>query len=374
MKIICSKNELFNGLNIVSKAVPQRTPMTVMDCILIEASDGIITLYATDNEIGIETTIKGNVEVSGKIALNAKMLTEFIRSLRSDDIVIESDDNLKTKIYYVGSNKPIFDNIMGKAGEEFNMIPETENNSDIKISQYTLKEMISKTIFSVSDSDNNRIITGELFEIKDNRLRVISMDGRRISIRITELKENTEDKKIIIPSKALSEINKILSGSMEDIVDIIINPKYAIFVFNDTRVYTTLLQGEFFNVDQMLSTDYNTKITVNRQNLLETVSRANLLVRESDNRPTIFNITSNNMQITINTQIAKFDEDVEVIKEGEDLMIGFNPKFIIETLKAIDDENVDMYFDGKISPVFVRNNEESYIYLVLPINIMNDNY
>lgn len=374
MKIVCSKNELFNGLNIVSKAVPQRTPMSVMDCILIDASDGNIKLYATDNEIGIETTINGEVEISGKIALNAKMLTEFVRSLKSEDIVIESDDSLKTKIYYVGSNKPIFDNMMGKTGDEFNMIPETEGNSDIKISQFTLKDMISKTIFSVSDSDNNRIITGELFEIKNNKLRVISMDGRRISIRTTSLKEDTEDKKIIIPSKALSEINKIISSSMEEMVDIIINPKYAIFEFNNTRVYTTLLQGEFFNVDQMLSTDYNTKITVNRQNLLETVSRANLLVRESDNRPTIFNITSNNLQITINTQIAKFDEDVEVIKEGDDLMIGFNPKFIIETLRAIDDENVDMYFDGKISPVFIRDNEESYIYLVLPINIMNDNY
>lgn len=373
MKIISTKEELVKGLNTVAKAVPQRTPLSTLDCILIDANDSKISLYATDNELGIETKIEGKIEEPGMVALNAKMLTEFIRSLRSEEIVIESDASLKTKIGYVNS-KPIFDNMVGKLGEEFNKIPEVDGEPDIEITQFTLKDMISKTIFSVSDSENNRIMTGELFDINGDKLRVISMDGHRISIKATSLNKSSESKKIIIPAKALSEINKVISGSMEEKVKIFINQKYAIFTFDETKVYTTLLHGEFFNVDQMLSKDYTTSIKVNRQNLLDTVSRANLLVRESDKKPTIFNISESNMEITINTQMAKFDEDVEIEREGDDLRIGFNPKFLIETLRAIDDEEIMMYFDGKISPVFIRNEEETYIYLVLPINIMNENY
>lgn len=372
MKIISTKEELVKGFNIVSKAVPQRTPLSTLDCILIDATGSKICLYATDNELGIETIIEGRIEEPGIIAINAKMLTEFIKSLRSEEIVIESDSSLKTKISYLNS-KPIFDNMVGKPADEFKRIPIIDGDPDVEITQYTLKNMILKTLFSVSDSDNNKIMTGELFDIKGDTLRVISMDGHRISIKMTEINNSVDDRKLIIPSKALSEISKIINGSMEEKVQIYASSKYVIFTFDETKVYSTLISGEFFNVDQMLSTDYTTCIKVNRQNLLDTVSRANLLVRESDKKPTIFNINDNNIQITINTQVAKFDEDVEIEKKGEDLRIGFNPKFIIEALRAIDDEEILLYFDGKISPLFIRD-EDSYLYLVLPINIMNENY
>lgn len=371
MKIICSKDELIKGLNTVKNAVPARTPFSSFDCILIDASGEKISFFATDNEIGIETKIDGVIEEPGIVAINSKLLNDFIRTLRSEDIIIESDETLKTKISYLNT-KPIFDNIMGKSGDEFKMIPSVSGNPSIEVTQYTLKDMISKTLFSVSDSETNRIMTGELFDIKNDKLRVISMDGHRISIKSTSINAD-EPMKVIIPSKALSEINKILGSSMEDKVSIYITSKYAIFIFNETKVYTTLLHGEFFNVDQMLSKDYSTSVIVNRQNLQESVGRANLLVRESDKKPTIFNITDNNMQIIMNTQIARFDEDIEISKTGNDLMIGFNPKFIIEALRAIDDDDVNMYFDGKISPLFIRDDEESYIYLILPINIMNEN-
>lgn len=372
MKIISTRDELLKGLNTVKNAVPVRTPLSNLDCILIDATGEKISFYATDNEIGIETKINGSIEEPGIVALNSKLLMDFIRNLSSGDIVIECDETLKTKISYVNA-KPIFDNIMGKSGEGFNTIPSVNSDPYIEITQFTLKDMITKTIFSVSDSETNRIMTGELFDIGEDKLRVISMDGHRISIKTTPLLGSREPSKVIIPSKALSEINKILNGSVEEKVYIHITPKYAIFIFNETRVYTTLLHGEFFNVDQMLSKDYSTCVTVNRQILLESVGRANLLVRESDKRPTIFTITDDNMQIIMNTSVAKFDEDVAITKEGNDLMIGFNPKFLIESLRVIDDENVKMYFDGKISPLFIRDDDESYIYLVLPINIMNEN-
>lgn len=372
MKIICNKDELVKGLNIVSKAVPVRTPLSTLDCILIDAMKDSIKLYATDNEIGIETKVEGTIAERGIVALNAKMITEFIKKLNNKNIVVETADNLVTKISYEDGKKPLLDNVIGKPGDEFNLIPVIEGNPGIEITQYTLKDMISKTLFSVSDKDDNRIMTGEFLEVKNNKIRLIAMDGHRISIRSTELANPTEDIKIIVPSKAMSEINKIISYSMEEKVKIYISQKYAIFVFEDTVVYTTLLQGEYFNVDQMLSNDYSTSVRINKQELYETVDRANIFVIESEKRPTIVNINNNILQITLKTQKATFEEDIDIEKSGDDLRIGFNPKFLIEALKAIEDEEINMFFDGQISPLFIKNEEESYIYLILPINIMNE--
>lgn len=370
MKIISSKEKLYSGLEIVAKAVPQKTPNTNLDCILIDATGKYIRLYAKDSEMGIETYIEGSIEEPGMIAINAQTVINAIRLLNSDDIVIESESNMNVKIGYV-NRKPIY-NITGRAADEFSSMPETEGNPDVEITQYTLKELISKTIFSVSTNENNRILTGELFDIRNGRLRVISMDTHRISIRATEVMTNVSDKKIIIPAKSLSEISKILSGSMEDKVYIFIDGKYAIFVFNNTRVYTTLLHGEFFDVDKMLSKDYNTKVIVNRQNLIKAVQKADIFVSGSDKRPAIFDITSGNMNITLKVQNEGYDEDIEIQKEGDDLRIGFNSKYITDALSRVEDEEVSMYFDGKISPMFIRDDRESYTYLILPINIANE--
>lgn len=373
MKIISKKDDFYAGINTVIKAVPQKTPMSTLDCILIDATKDNITLFATNNEIGIETIIEGEIINPGKVAINAKYLMDFIRNMDQKEIFLECDENLVTRIGYK-NEKPMFKDLVGRNGSEFNIIPDIDNEPDAVISEFTLKDMIGKTLFSVSDSENNRILTGALFEFKNNKLRVITMDGHRISIRITELKEKSENKKIIIPAKALAEINKILSSSMEDMVKLYVSQKFAIFIFNNTRFYTTLMIGEFFDVDQMLSADYSTCLNINRQDFLNTVGRANLLVRETDRKPTILQITDSNIQITINTQMARFDEDIEIIKEGEDLQIGFNSKFLIEALRAIDDENIKLYFNGQISPVYIKNDEESYNYMILPINIMNEVY
>ena len=364
MKIICSKANLLKGVNIVSKAVPTRTTMAILECILIDASAGEIKLTANDMEIGIETIIDGDIIERGIIALDAKIFSEIVRKLPDNDVTIETDATFKTVIT---CEKAKF-NIIGKSGEDFSYIPVIPRNEPVVISQFTLKEVIRQTIFSIADNDNNKLMTGELFEINDNRLKVVSLDGHRISIRNIELKESYEHKKVVVPGKTLMEISKIIPGSVEDDVQIFITDNHIIFEFERTTVVSRLIEGEYFRIDQMLSTDYETKIVINKRELLDCIDRATLLIKEGDKKPIIMNVTDGNMELKINSFVGSMNEDIESDKEGRDILIGFNPKFFIDALRVIDEERITLYMVNPKAPCFIRDDNESFIYLILPVN------
>lgn len=364
MKIICSKANLLNGVQIVSKAVPSKTTMSILECILIDASKGSITLTANDMELGIETTIEGDIIEKGIIALDAKIFLEIVRKLPENDIVMETDASYKTTIT---CEKAKF-NIVGKSGEDFSYLPVIEKEESIILSQFTLKEVVRQTIFSISDNDNNKLMTGELFDINDNMLKVVSLDGHRISIRKIELKNSYSPRKVVVPGKTLNEVSKILPGGADSDVNIFFTPKHIVFEFDQTTVVSRLIEGEYFRIDQMLSSDYETKVKVNKKELLNCIDRATLLIKEGDKKPIIINITDGGMELKINSNLGSLKEEMDIEKSGKDLMIGFNPKFLIDALRVIDEEEVDLYMVNPKAPCFIKNPEESYIYLILPVN------
>ncbi len=364
MKIVCKKANLLSGVQIVSKAVPSKTTMSILECILIDVRNGEIKLAANDMELGIETRIEGEVIEKGMIALDAKIFLEIVRKLPDSNIKIETDSNLKTVIT---CEKAKF-NIIGKSGEDFSYLPLIERNDSVVVSQFTLKEIIRQTIFSIADNDNNKLMTGELFEINEDTLKVVSLDGHRISIRKIQLKNTYSSKKIVVPGKTLSEISKILSGDTDKDVNIFFTDNHILFEFDNTIVVSRLIEGEYFRNDQMLSSDYETKVRINKKEFLNCIDRATLLVKEGDKKPVIINITDGAMELKMNTIIGSMDEEIDITKDGKDLMIGFNPKFLIDALRVIDDEEVDLYMVNPKAPCFIRDAEENYIYLILPVN------
>lgn len=364
MKFICSKSELLNGLQVVSKAVPSKTTMTILECILVDCTQGVIKLTANDMELGIETTVAGMIEEPGVIALDAKIFLEIVRKLPDNNITITSDNNFQTVIT---CEKAKF-NISGKSGEDFSYLPDIERNDSIVVSQFTLKEVIRQTIFSIADNDNNRLMTGELFEINGDELKVVSLDGHRISIRKIQLKNSYNPKKVVIPGKTLNEISKILSGETDRDVSIFFTDNHVVFEFDSTTVVSRLIEGEYFRIDQMLSSDYETKVTINKKEFLSCIDRATLLVKEGEKKPIIINITDGSMELKINSAIGSMNEQIDIEKAGKDLMIGFNPRFLIDALRVIDDEQITIYLVNPKAPCFIRNDENSYIYLILPVN------
>ena len=364
MKLICSKSALLSGVQTVSKAVPNKTTMSILECILVDATKGVITLTANDMELGIETTIEGEIVEKGIIALDAKIFLEIVRKLPDSDISIETDSSYKTTIT---CEKSKF-SIIGKSGEDFSYLPVIDKNDNIVISQFTLKEVVRQTIFSISDNDNNKLMTGELFDINKDELKVVSLDGHRISIRKIQLKDSYEPKKVVVPGKTLNEVSKILPGDAESDVIISFTSKHIVFEFDNTTVVSRLIEGEYFRIDQMLSSDYETKVKINKKEFLNSIDRATLLVKEGDKKPIIINITDDRMELKINSVVGSMNEDIDIEKSGKDLMIGFNPKFLIDALRVIDDEEVDIYMVNPKAPCFIKNPEESYIYLILPVN------
>lgn len=364
MKIICSKNNLAKGVSIVSKAVPSKTTMPILECILIDATLDTIKLTANDMELGIETSIEGEIIENGVLALNAKIFSEIVRKLPDSDVIIDAGSDNQALII---CEKAKF-NIAAQSGEDFSYLPAIEKENFFTVSEFTLKEAIRQTIFSIADNDTNKMMTGELFEITDDRLRVVSLDGHRISIRKIELEDSYDPRKVIVPGKTLLEISRIIGGEAEKSVDISFTKNHIVFEFDNTVVVSRLIEGDYFKIDQMLSNDYDTKVRINKRELLDCIDRATLLIKEGDKKPIIMNIGGDSMQLKIKSQIGTMDEEILIAKEGKDLLIGFNPKFLIDALRVIDDEEVDLYFMNAKAPCFIKDSRLSYIYLILPVN------
>ena len=365
MKIICQKSNLLKSVSISLKAVPSKTTMPILECILIDATTNQIKFTTNDMELGIETIVDGTIEEKGLIALDAKIFYEIIRRLPENQVTIKTDDKLTATIT---CEKAKF-TIPGKSGEDFAYLPIIEREESLTISQFTLKEMIRQTIFSIASNETNKLMTGELFEIKDNYLKIVSLDGHRIAIRRMELKKDYADRKVVVPGKTLNEISKILSGEIDDIVNIYFSKNHILFEFDQTIVISRLIDGEYFRIDQMLSSDYDTKVSVNKKEFLDCIDRATLLVREGDKKPIVIEIKDNSMELKIDSAMGSMNEEIDIEKDGKDILIGFNPKFLIDALKVIDDEVIHMYLMNPKAPCFIRDDEENYTYLILPVNI-----
>lgn len=364
MKITCKKSEILNGVTIALRAVPAKTTMPILECIVISVSDSTIRFITNDMEIGIETIVNGLITTPGSVAINAKIFSDIVRKLPDNDIVIETDSNYMTTIT---CEKSVF-TIAGQSSEEFPSLPKIEKKEPLLLSQFTLKEVIRQTVFSISDNESNKIMTGELFEINGSEFKVVSLDGSRISIRKVILKSEFEPTKVIVPGKTLNEISKILSGELEDEVRIFFTDKHILFEFDNTIVLSRLIEGEYYRINQMLSGDYDTRLKVNRKELLDCIDRASLLIKEAEKKPIILNIGASSMEMRVNSSIGSMNEVIDISQEGKSILIGFNPKFLMEALRAIDDEEVTLFMTNPKAPCFIKNEEESYIYLILPVN------
>ncbi len=365
MKIQCERQNLSDALMITSRAVPNRTPMPILECIVIRTGERQIELLSNDTKLAIESRVDGLIDEIGSIAVNARVFIEIVRKLPDGTVHIKTDDH---NVMTIDCHDSHF-RILGLGAEEFPRFPKVRRDHSITISEFTLRDMIRQTVFSVSELDSNLIMTGELFEINGDSLRMVSLDGHRISIRRTRLRESYPSNEVIIPGKTLLEVSRILTGEMDEDVTIYFTDKHIVFEFDQTMVVSSLIEGKFYKIDSMLSDNYETKVTLNRQQFLDCMERASLLTKETDRKPVILQIEDSKMNLKLNSAIGAMNDRLFIQQEGKDITIGFNPRFFTDVLRVIDDETVDLYLFSPKSPCFIKNREESYIYLILPVNI-----
>jgi len=197
---------------------------------------------------------------------------------------------------------------------------------------------------------------------------VVALDGHRISVRKISLKNSYDNKKVVVPGKTLNEVSKILPGDTDKDVVIFFTDKHIVFEFDNTIVVSRLIEGDYFNIDHMLSSDYETKVKINKKEFYDCIDRATLLVKEGDKKPIILNITDESLELKISSTIGSMNESIDIAKNGKDLMIGFNPKFLIDALRVIDEEEIDIYLVNPKTPCFIKDKENKYTYMILPVN------
>lgn len=368
MKLKFRQEDLLNALGIVSKAIPSKTTNPILECILFNADEKEIKLTANDMELGIETTVEGEIEEKGKVALDAKLICDIVRKLEGGEepVVIESAEDFTTTI---SCSQSVF-NIQGRDGEEFAYLPQIEKDNYICLSQFTLREVIRQTIISVAFNDTNKMMSGEYIEVNGSNAKFVTLDGHRISIRNVEMKEKYGSAKVIVPGKTLTEISKIVSGDNDKDVLIYFSKNQILFEFEKTIVISRLIEGEYFRIDHMLTDEYETKVTVNKQKFLNSIDRSMILIRENDHKPIILDIADSSMKLKVKSSYGSMDAEIECEHEGKNLMIAFNPKFLIDALRVIDDEKVDIYMTNAKAPCFIRDANQSYVYLILPVNFI----
>lgn len=372
--IITSEKSIFsNAVSSVMRAASVKTTMPILRCILINADyETGITLTAYDNEMGIVTVIteKSSVVEEGKIAVEARIFSDIVKRIEDEgEIRLKTIDSL-VEISSEGSDFKL----QYMDADLFPNLPVVTDDYGIIVSQFRFKELITNTIFSISVNDSNKIMTGELLEVSGDELKATSLDGHRISIRRISLDKEYSPRKAIVPGKTLSEISKLLSDNDEDSVEICFETNNIIFRFNNTVMTSRLIEGEYFHIESMLSRDYDTLVKVNRKTLSDAMERASILIDVNDRKPLVMNIQDKVMNLRMHTRLGSFVSNVQINKDGPDLLIGFNPTFILDALKAIDEEEINLYLTSPKAPCFIRDDGSTYIYLILPINFNPETY
>lgn len=371
MKITCNKDDLIANINIVSKAVSTKSTMEILGCILLTADKEGFRLTANDLEIGIETSnIKVDIEETGAVALEAKFFSEIIRNLPEENVLIEVNEKNVTKIK---SGKTEF-KILGRNADEFPALTKIEKENKYKINPIIFRNMIRQTVFSVSVDDSKPVLTGELLEIKKNVFNIVSIDGFRVSFRKTDIKNDLNEINVVVPAKALSEISKILTDKEDSIFNIYFTNNQVLFELESCVMIARLLEGEFIKYEQIFTEDYTTKIDIDKLNFLRSLERASLISKDNKKTPVKLKIEkTGNVIITSNTDISNSYEELQAEFEGKELTIAFNPRYLIEALRVIDDDVISIQFMTDLSPCIIKGiNDDSYKYLILPLKIKNN--
>ena len=369
MKIVCEKEKILKAINSVTKAVASKTTMPILEGILIQTNDKEVKLTTYDLEIGIEYIIDADIKEQGATVVNAIMFSEIIRKLPDTDINISlNEKNLlviecEGSLYKLATMNP----------DEFPELPQINVENSISIEQNTLKEMIRKTIFAVSTEENRPIFTGCLFEIKNNKLNVVAVDGFRLAWKSKFLQNNSNDFTAVIPGRTLNEVNKIILDSF-DTIKIGVAKNQALFEMENCKIVTRLLDGEFLNYSSVIPENWETRVRVNRNNVQNCFERISLIssssIEKEKKYPVKVSIDIGKVTISCTNQTGDAKEEMYVSTEGQNLEAGFNPKYFLDALRAIDDEEIFVDFGTSISPCIIRPVEDGdYIYMILPIRL-----
>lgn len=367
MKFLCEQEVLNEAVGIVSRAVSSRSNLPVLEGIYIKATDdGKIKLTGNDMEIGIEASLEAEVIEAGEVVINAKMLCGIIRSLAPGKVSIESNEKFWTLIKSGGAKFEI----AGISAEEFPDLPIVDAEYSISIPANILKDMIAKTGFAVAATDNNPILTGCLLEIRHSGLTMVALDGYRMAMCKTEMENDFEEKSMIIPEKSFAELARIIGDTDEEVL-INATSHNAIFMFDNVKMVTRLIEGNYINYSNVIPKDFSIEFECETDRVMDSVQRVSLIIlNDVVKSPVRFNVGDGNVNISCSTSAGNVDDNIPIDLMDKSLEIGFYNRYLLEAFRVIDTEKVRLKFNTPTSPLVVVPTEgDNFLYLILPLRL-----
>ena len=364
MLLNCIGLELSDAFLKVSKAISNKVTNPILEGIKISAEDNELTLSATDTDLSIEKKIKADVKVEGETVVPGKFITEFVKKLSNSDIELEVNDKNQLLIRYDG-NESI---IQCYNPVEYPGFKKLKTDEWFGISQKNLKSLISKTIFSVAMDDSRPILKGVLFDIDQKQVTAVALDGYRLAMVKKKVSSNIK-KQIVVPTRSLNEISKLLDEN-DEIINIYIDSNAIMIDTSDTKIISRLLEGDFVNYKQIIPMNYETFVIVNKSQLEDTLERVSLLSKIGQNNFVKLDIKEASVNLTSNSEIGNIKEKISAVLNGKDVTIAFNPRFILEALKSNTEEFVKLCLNSSSNPcVIVPTEGDEFLYLILPVRM-----
>jgi DNA polymerase III subunit beta len=377
MKIIVSREKLVESSNHVMKAVSSRTTIPILTGVKIVATSEGLSLTGSDSDITIQAHIPAeengieNVQVikPGSIVLQARYFAEIVKKLPADEVTIEVDSRLITKI---AAGQSEF-NLNGIDAEEYPRLPVLRTENTIPIRKTILKHIIRQTVFAVSTQETRPVLTGANWTIKDSTLTCVATDSHRLAKRSIslEIDNSVQFNNIVIPGKSLNELGKILDDNNNDWVDIVVTENQILFKTNHIQFYSRLLEGNYPETDFLIPSDVKTEVVLKTKDLLQAIDRASLLAREErNNLVKLKTMDKNHLEILSQSpEVGRVYENVEANSvTGEELRISFSAKYMIEALSRVDSQEISIMFTGAMKPFILRPTEDQdLLMLILPV-------
>ena len=365
MNILCSKVELLEAVSNVQRAVSTKASLPALEGILLRAQGSMLYLAGFDMELGITTTIPAQVKEPGEIVLSARMFGDIVRKMPSESLSIHSDNKYNTVI----KGDVTEFSIMGMSAADYPDIPSVEDGIALNLSQPVIKSMVRQTIFAVAAPNDPRpIYTGTLFELKNNELRLVSVDGYRLAMR-TEPMQSDEQLSFVVPGKTLQEILKLLKDE-EKPCSLIVGRRHIIFEIDGYAVISRLLDGEFMAYEKIISSDVSTTVTVNTRSFINAVDRVSLVVNDRLKSPLVCNFKDNSIAVSCTTPLGSANDCISADIQGDSEEMGFNSRFLLDALKNSETDEVKVQLGGALKPMNVLPKEgNAFLFLVLPVKL-----
>lgn len=368
MRLYCDTAALATACQNVSHAASTKTAIPAIEGILLVAKNQTLYLTGYDLEMGITTAISANVEEEGALVINAHMFSETLRKLPADVVTIDSDSR---NIASIRSGE-FASTLIGISAEEYPELPAVMGGYPVEIDQAILKDMIRKTIFSVAAKDSKIVHTGIRFEVRENHLRLIAVDGVRLAIRNEEIAYEGEELTFVVPAKTLSEVVKLMNDE-EATIRIGVGKRHIEINVGNYGIISRLLDGEFLKYESAIPDSAKTVITADTRQLMDCVDRTSLIITDKIKSPIKCTFEDNEIQMSCISSLGTAQDRMECKIEGEGLTIGFNNKYMLDALRNCETDEVKILLSGAIRPILiVPHSGDSFLFLILPVRLKNE--